>query len=469
VITTSATPVPTTTSSTTSLPATVPTPAAETCPTPGVYTFPATTITLTSTVTACAASTTVVPSGTWTLGGVTTVVQTATTVVCPYATTSTTNGVVTSVIQTTTYVCPSAGTYTIGPITTVVTKATNTVPCPVVSTYTPGVYSHGDVVVTVTETDYVYYCPMTGAAPAATTTQAAVAVVNAPAVATTASTKSSSSSSSGLGGSGGMWAITYTPYTTSGQCKTQSEVLTDVTMIKNAGFSSLRVYSTDCNTLEYVGAACESVGLKMIIGVFINEAGCENSAVSVADQVAAIKAWAKWDLVELCVIGNEALYNNYCTIPQLAGLITSVKSQFAAAGYSGPVTTTDVVSSYVDNDVSTICAAVDVVACNAHAYFNSATLASAAGAFVAGQLAIVEKICGKDGYVMETGWPSQGICNGAACAGASEQSSALGSIKDTIGDKVVYFTFGLDMWKDAGSCQCEPYFDCKGFFTGQLS
>jgi hypothetical protein len=67
---------------------------------------------------------------------VTTVVETSTTVVCPYATTTVSGGVTTSTILTTTYVCPSAGTYTIAPVTTVVSKETIWV-YPTVASYPP--------------------------------------------------------------------------------------------------------------------------------------------------------------------------------------------------------------------------------------------------------------------------------------------------------------------------------------------
>nr|ATP16180.1 exo-beta-1,3-glucanase [Chaetomium globosum] len=315
---------------TTTGPITVPTPIPQTCPTPGTYTFPATTIVVTETTTVCGGTPTEVPSGTHTLGGVTTVVETATTVVCPVATTETQDGVVTSVIKTTTFVCPSAGTYTIAPITTVVPSVT-TVVVPVVETYCPGTYTAPAVVTTVTETN---------------------------------------------------------------------------------------------------------------------------------EQINALKSWSEWDLVDLCVVGNEALFNGFCSVSELTSLIGRTKSELASVGYNGPFTTTDVVSAWIDNDVSAICSVIDVVATNAHAYFNSATKPADAGKFVAGQLAIVEKVCNKPGYVMETGWPSAGNCNGVACAGPTEQREAIESIERELGNKVVFFSFRNDEWKQPGECNCERSWGC---------
>ncbi|KAH8878854.1 glycoside hydrolase [Thozetella sp. PMI_491] len=437
-------------------PATVPTPIAQTCPTPGVYTFPATTIVVTETTTVCAASTTKVPHGTHTIGGVTTVVETATTIVCPYATTKTESGVVTSVIEITTYVCPSAGTYTIAPVTVTVTDTETVCAVPVVTTITPGTYTAPAVVTTIVETDTVIYCPFTEVTPTPTP-EAAQPTPEAtqPAPAATSSPSTPKGSDTPALGGGDHWALTYTPYTESGECKSAEQVMADITAIKGASFGAVRVYSTDCDTLPNVGAACKAVGIKMIVGIFIGEVGCDNGSPHVSDQIAALKAWAQWDLVELVVIGNEAIFNGFCSVDQLKQLIITVRSELGSTGYTGPCTTTDVVSAWLTEGMSDLCSVIDVVACNAHAYFNGAVLPDAAGAFVAGQLALVEAVCGLSGYVMETGWPSRGNCIGECCPGESQQAAAVSSIQSALGSKAVFFSFHDDPWKQAGACACE--------------
>ncbi|EPE09424.1 glycoside hydrolase family 17 protein [Ophiostoma piceae UAMH 11346] len=456
----------------------VPTPVVSTCKVPGTYTFPATTVVVTETTTVCGASTTKVPAGTHTLGGVTTVVATETTVVCPFATTSTqSNGVVTSIIQETTYVCPSAGTYTIAPITTVCATETVVV-VPVVTSYVPGTYTRPAVVTTVTETDIVIVCPFsipttTTVVPVVTPTPAPVEVtttaVAVPATtkteAKTSATPKATSTPNKLGG-GDQWAITYTPYSNGGGCKAASDVLSDLKEIQSKGFNTIRVYSTDCDTLPNVGAACEEIGLKMIIGVFIGEVGCDNADPDVASQISAIKAWAKWDLVELVVVGNEAGFQKFCTPSELSGLITEVKEIIKTDGYTVPVTTTDTVDTWENTDFSSaLCAVVDVVACNAHAYFNAETAPADAGKFVAGQLEIVKNICGKDGYVLETGWPSSCVANGVATCSEDDQATAISSLKSELGGSVVFFSYSNDDWKDNGSCECEQHWGCGQLFA----
>merc|ERR1712000_744211 len=61
-----------------------------------------------------------------------------------------------------------------------------------------------------------------------------------------------------FGGSGDHYGITYTPFEeTTGECKSTIRVESDIQEIKNDGFQVVRVYSTDCDTLPSVGAACK--------------------------------------------------------------------------------------------------------------------------------------------------------------------------------------------------------------------
>lgn len=485
-------------------PAVVPTPIGHTVPTPGTYTFPATTMTVTETTSTVVPSTTEVTVGTHTLGGVTTIVETATTVVCPYATVSTqSGGVVTSLIQTTTYVCPSAGTYTIAPTTTTVTVP-ETVTVPVVATYTPGTYTAPAVTTEVT-TQTVVYCPFEGveatsssavvvpspssavvppvvssavipsvssavpppaSSPAVVpTTSSTLIPVASSASSTSSSTAASSTPTGNLGGSGNLWAMTYTPYdANNGECKTSDVVDADVKSIADAGFTTLRVYSTDCDTLPLVGDACEKYGVKMIVGIFISEYGCSNGSPDVDTQISALKEWGQWDLVELMAVGNEALYNGYCTAQELVSLIQHVKSELT--DYTGPYTTTDIVSAWEQEDVqSVVCDAIDVVAANVHSYFSADVLPTDAGKFVKSQIESVEKACGgKPGYVLECGYPTAGNTNGVNVPSVLNQQIAITSIKETLGDKVVFFSMFNDLWKDDGACNCEKHWGVGDLF-----
>ncbi|TVY42302.1 putative beta-glucosidase [Lachnellula subtilissima] len=505
--------------SSTSTIANVPTPLATTCPTPGIYTIPATTVTLTSSTTVCAPASATVTPGTNTIGGVVTVVTTATTVVCPYATVSTNSGVVTSTILTTTYVCPSAGTYTIAPITTSVSAATTCV-FPTPASYAPGTYTQPLIVTTITATDVVVFCPFASStaapstssvalpvttssvaipvttssvaipvtsssvvAPPATTSSVLVALpattssvffslpvsstsqAQSSAAASSSAPKSSSSGSSvSIGSSGDQWAMTYTPYSSSGGgCLSEAQVAIDIMAIKTAGFKSVRLYSTDCSTLDFVGKAAKLAGLKLILGVFIDKTGIS----AAQEQVSDIVAWAQWDLVELIVIGNEAIFNKYCTVQELADFISSCKTKFSGAGYTGQCTTTEPLNVWQESGVTDLlCPLVDVTGANIHPFFNADVSPDQAGSFTLAQLQIADNLCsGKSAINLECGWPSSGQCNGLACPGEDHQVTAINAITKAVGGKTALFSFTNDMWKAPGDLDCEQFWGSIHLFA----
>lgn len=256
--------------------------------------------------------------------------------------------------------------------------------------------------------------------------------------------------------------MTYTPYTSGGQCKTASEVDADIAKIKSYGFSTVRIYATDCDGIVNVGAAVKEHGLKIILGVFIDKSGIGATSKQVSD----ISAWGSagnWGIVSMIVVGNEAIFNKYVSASELAGFISSTKATWKAAGYWGPVTTTEPVN-IIQEYASTICGAVDVAGANIQPFFTSSVLAASAGTFVAGQLALVEAACGKTAYNLESGWPSGGWANGLAAPSKSDQKAAISDIIDKVGDKTVIFSFEDDTWKDAGSFGVEKFFGCSDLF-----
>ena len=225
----------------------------------------------------------------------------------------------------------------------------------------------------------------------------------------------------------------------------------------------MRIYSTDCSGLVNVGTAASSLGLKIIVGVFINSSGISGAQA----QVEEIVAWGQWDLVELIVVGNEAISNGYCDAGSLAAFVTGSKGKFTGAGYTGPVTTTEPLNIWQASG-STLCSAVDVVGGNMHAFFNADTTADQAGSFIASELAALAEVCGggKPVYNLESGWPHAGQANGAAVPGVSEQAAAINSIEATCGAQVVFFSFEDDLWKAPGEFGVEQSWGCVDVFSG---
>ncbi|KAK7527855.1 beta-glucosidase 5 [Phyllosticta citriasiana] len=485
-----------------SVPDNVPTPFVTTYATPGTYTIPARTVTVTSSTTVPVATTQTLTSGVNTYGGVTTSVVTETTVTCPYATVETSGSTTTSVIKTTSYYCPGNGVYTVVPPVTTTVPADTTTDYPKVTSYTPGTYTQPERTVTITKTNEVYTCPVDGtestatgpipsassavggasalpssgapvansATPTPALTGSAQGSPSTPVGTSSATPSTSANGGNGMSTNGNQWAITYTPYNSDGTCKSADDVKTDIADIKDKGFTTVRLYATDCDGLVNVGAACSESTLKMIIGIYIKSDGI--SAQDTQDQVTEIKNWAKegsnWDMVDMVVIGNEAVFNGWATAQELGQFISTVKSTFSSAGLAPKAfTTTETVNIVQQSDFdSYICPAIDVIGVNVQPFFDGNTAAEDAGDFVVSQLGLASKACPShkdvtEVFNLESGWPHQSSTNNEkAVAGSSEQATAIKSIIEKAGTHSVIFSYGDDTWKEGGEWGVEGYFGC---------
>jgi exo-beta-1,3-glucanase (GH17 family) len=266
--------------------------------------------------------------------------------------------------------------------------------------------------------------------------------------ATPATSKPHQSASPPIGSNSSHWCITYSPYNGDGSCKDSTSVFDDIALIASKGFTSVRLYSTDCSGLHHVGAAVKSHGLKLVLGIYISESGIGDAEAQITD----IVAWTggDWGCVEMIVVGNEALFNGYSTPDALVGFINKAKSAFSGAGYSGPITTAEPINVLKEHAAS-LCPILDIVGANIHPFFNSDVTAETAGDFVARELQFLQEICpGLPSYNLETGWPSAGSANGAALPGVSEQQAAIVSILNAAGSHSVFFSFVDDLWKEEG-------------------
>ncbi|SCW02133.1 LAFE_0E14906g1_1 [Lachancea fermentati] len=281
------------------------------------------------------------------------------------------------------------------------------------------------------------------------------------AVTTTASSsgssaaESSSSSSSAAASStgsfdGGAKGITYSPYSSSGACKSSSEVASDLASLTD--FSIIRLYGVDCDQVSSVLQAKTS-DQKLFLGIYYVdqiESGVETIK-------AAIESYGSWDDVYAVSIGNELVNSGDATVSQVGSYIDSGRSALTSAGYSGPVVSVDTFIAVINNPG--LCDYSDFMAVNAHAYFDYNTAAADAGTWVMEQIERVWGACSgnKNVLITESGWPSQGDTYGKAVPSKSNQEAAISSIKSNCGDDVILFTAFNDLWKADGSLGVEKY------------
>jgi exo-beta-1,3-glucanase (GH17 family) len=267
---------------------------------------------------------------------------------------------------------------------------------------------------------------------------------------------------------GNKWSITYTPYATSGQCKSADEIKSDIKKISEMGFTTIRSYSTDCGVFTYVVPECQKYGLKVIYGIFLEggSSGGKGPFSNYANaQLEDIKNNAPKDSVAMVIVGNECIFNGNCVPSELASYIDYVRKELQACGFPSDiaVTTTEPVGTWEEKGAA-LCDHIDVFAVQVHPYFTSSISADMAGDFAAQQLEQAAKVCpgaaAKGKYITEIGWPAQGQSNGAAVASPENQKIAIKKIQDKVGSEACIFSFQNDGWKEPGSLGVEQYFGC---------
>ncbi|USP77091.1 glycoside hydrolase family 17 protein [Curvularia clavata] len=267
---------------------------------------------------------------------------------------------------------------------------------------------------------------------------------------------------------GDKWAITYTPYAQSGQCKTAEEIASDIKKISDLGFTTIRSYSTDCGVFEHVVPECQKHGLKIIYGIFLEAGGKDGKGCfsQYADeQLQDIKNKAPKDSVAMVIVGNECMFNGNCKPEELASYIDHVRQELQGAGFpsSVAVTTTEPVNIWEEMGAA-LCDHIDVFVCQVQPYFTQSISADMAGDFAAQQLDQAAKVCpgaaGKGKYIGEIGWPSSGQANGKAIASVEDQKIAMKSIQEKVGSHACVFSFQDDTWKAAGAYGVEQHFGC---------
>lgn len=283
------------------------------------------------------------------------------------------------------------------------------------------------------------------------------------------STSDSTSSPTGTGSVSGIPnTITYSPYNDDSSCKDAGTVMSDLSMLSGKGVKAVRIYGTDCNSIQTVQPACQQLGLKIDQGFWIGPAGVD----SIDDGVQSLISWVQqnnnndWSIFQTITVGNEAVYGGYIDAATLLGKIKSVKSTLRSAGWGGSVTTAEPPQTYLGyTDLCTDTDGVDYIGVNAHPYFDPSSSPETAGDFVLTQLSTVQGACNnRPAQITETGYPSAGNTNGNNVPNKENQATAIANIMKALNNGGVMFTTFNDAWKAPGPYNVEQHFGIIDLF-----
>lgn len=119
------------------------------------------------------------------------------------------------------------------------------------------------------------------------------------------------------------FAVSYSPYTSSGGCKDVSAISSDLQTISAAGFQSIRIYGTDCNQVSNVLSAISSTGssLKLFLGIF----DLGNASNEASTMISALKG--DWSKVVTVSVGNEVVNSGAASVSTVVSTTSAVRSQ----------------------------------------------------------------------------------------------------------------------------------------------
>ncbi|KAL6022929.1 hypothetical protein ACNR90_001583 [Candidozyma auris] len=251
--------------------------------------------------------------------------------------------------------------------------------------------------------------------------------------------------------------ITYSPYTKSGQCKTASEVASDIAKLRS--FNLIRLYSVDCSGIQNVVSAMSS-SQKLYLGVW----SIDNLDSDLSNMAQQVNSGSRgWNAVHTVAIGNELVNAGTKTASQVRNAVNEARQWFKsnAPSYNGYIVTVDTLAAVMAD--SSMCDISDYLAVNCHPYF-SGVEASTSGSWLKQQVAQLKSHCnnGKDILVTESGWPSFGNTVGEAVPSLQNQFSAVRSLGNVMGSEVIMFTMYNDYWKNPGSWNVEQHWGIYG-------
>jgi exo-beta-1,3-glucanase (GH17 family) len=242
-----------------------------------------------------------------------------------------------------------------------------------------------------------------------------------------------------------VYGIDFSPYLTGqnpnlGSQVTSAQILARMQVI--APYTSWVRSFGSTGGLENTPAVARQLGLKVAANAWISTDLSQNEA-EIANLIAAADA----GLVDVAIVGSEAILRGDVTVAQLIAYMNQVR---AAIPGGIPVTTADVWGTFIANP--SLVAASDQVWANFYPYWEGTSINNAVCSLEQEYQQLVSASGAKPVVVSETGWPSAGNAVGAAIPSAANAASyALQLFTWASANKIQSFYFEAfnEDWKTA--------------------
>jgi cellulose synthase/poly-beta-1,6-N-acetylglucosamine synthase-like glycosyltransferase/exo-beta-1,3-glucanase (GH17 family) len=199
---------------------------------------------------------------------------------------------------------------------------------------------------------------------------------------------------------------------------------------------AVRTYSST-GGMEAVPAVAAELGLKVTLGIWINEDAFKTPRPGSADDVktiedakeanereirSGIELARRHSNVVAIVVGNETLFRAPQAVDDLIKIIQRVKKDTQV-----PVTTGEIISSWTElgKDSIRLASAVDFIAAHSLPYWNAVPYDQAVDAAIGSYNMLRRAYPGKRVTIAEFGWPSAGYNRQGAMPGRAEQAAVI--------------------------------------------
>ncbi|HEY2383626.1 MAG TPA: FG-GAP-like repeat-containing protein [Terriglobia bacterium] len=199
------------------------------------------------------------------------------------------------------------------------------------------------------------------------------------------------------------------------------------------------------NGLENIPLVAHQMGLKVAANAWISNPTLSPNDAQNTAEINSLVAAANAGLVDIAIVGSEAIRRKDVTVSQLLAYMQQVR---AAIPQNIPVTTADIWQTFIDNP--SLIAASDVVFANLYPYWESTPQDNALCSLESSYQKLQTAAGATPVYVSETGWPSAGGVKGFAVpsvANANLYALQFLSWANANGIKSFYFEAFDEAWK----------------------